>query len=33
MRVVARWGVAVVASAAGFSLAWWVCQEQIRLDE
>jgi high-affinity Fe2+/Pb2+ permease len=33
MRLVARWGVAVVVSAAGFALAWWVCQEQIRLDE
>jgi hypothetical protein len=33
MRLVARWGVAVVVSAAGFALAWWVCQEQIRLNE
>jgi hypothetical protein len=33
MRLVARWGVAVVVSAAGFALAWWVCWEQIRLDE
>ena len=33
MRLVARWGVAVAVSAAGFALAWWVCQEQIRLDE
>jgi high-affinity Fe2+/Pb2+ permease len=33
MRLVARWGGAVVVSAAGFGLAWWVCQEQIRLDE
>ena len=33
MRLVARWGVAVVVSAAGFALAWWVCQERIRLDE
>lgn len=33
MRLVARWGVAVVVSAAGFALAWWVCQETIGLDE
>jgi hypothetical protein len=33
MRLVFRWGVAVMVSAAGFALAWWVCQEQIRLDE
>ena len=33
MRLVARWGGAVVVSAAGFALAWWVCQEGIRLDE
>jgi hypothetical protein len=33
MRPVARWGVAVVVSAAGFALGWWVCQERIRLDE
>lgn len=33
MRLIARWGGAVVASAAGFALAWWVCQEQFRLDE
>ena len=31
--VVARWGVAVAVSAAGFALAWWVCQELIGLDE
>jgi hypothetical protein len=33
MRLVARWGVAVVVSAAGFALAWWVCGKLIRLDE
>jgi high-affinity Fe2+/Pb2+ permease len=33
MRLIARWGVAVLVSAGGFALAWWVCQEQIRLDE
>jgi hypothetical protein len=33
MRLVARWGVAVVVSAAGFALAWWVCQGLIGLDE
>jgi hypothetical protein len=33
MRLVARWGVAVVVSAAGFTLAWWVRQEQIQLGE
>jgi high-affinity Fe2+/Pb2+ permease len=32
MRLVARWGVAVAVSAAGFALAWWVCQERIRLN-
>jgi high-affinity Fe2+/Pb2+ permease len=25
--------MAVVVSVAGFALAWWMCQEQIRLDE
>jgi high-affinity Fe2+/Pb2+ permease len=33
MRLVARWGVAVAVSVGGFALAWWVCQERIRLDE
>ena len=33
MRLVVRWGVAVVVSAAGFALAWWVCGKLIRLDE
>jgi hypothetical protein len=33
MRLVARWGVAVVISAAGFALAWWVCGKLIGLDE
>jgi hypothetical protein len=33
MRVIARWGVAVLVSAAGFALAWWVCQAWVRLDE
>ena len=33
MRLVLRWGVAVAGSAAGFALAWWVCQELIGLDE
>jgi len=33
MRLVARWGVAVVVSAAGFALAWWVCEGLIGLDE
>jgi hypothetical protein len=33
MRLVARWGVATAGSVASFALAWWVCQEQIRLDE
>jgi hypothetical protein len=33
MRLVARWAVAVVVSAAGFALTWWVCQDQVRLDE
>ena len=33
MRLAARWGVAVVVSAAGFALAWWVCGKLIGLDE
>lgn len=33
MGLVARWGVAVVVSAAGFALAWWVCGKLIGLDE
>jgi high-affinity Fe2+/Pb2+ permease len=33
MRLVARWGVVVAGSAAGFGLAWWVCQELIGADE
>jgi hypothetical protein len=33
MRLVARWGVAVVVSAAGFALAWWICGKLIGLDE
>jgi hypothetical protein len=33
MRLAARWGVAVLVSAGGFALAWWVCQEQVRADE
>jgi len=33
MRPVARWGLAVVVSAAAFAVSWWVCQERTRLDE
>jgi hypothetical protein len=33
MRLVARWGVAVAVSVAGFALAWYVCQRLIALDE
>jgi hypothetical protein len=33
MRLVARWGVAVVVSAGGFALAWWVCWKLLGLDE
>jgi tetratricopeptide (TPR) repeat protein len=33
MKLVARWGMAVVVSAAVFALAWWVCQRLIGLDE
>lgn len=33
MRLVARWSLAIVVSAAAFVVTWWVCQEQIRLDE
>jgi hypothetical protein len=33
MRPVARWGLAVVVSAAAFAVAWWACQDLARLDE
>jgi high-affinity Fe2+/Pb2+ permease len=33
IRLVARWGVALGGSAAGFALAWWVCEQLIKLDE
>jgi hypothetical protein len=33
VRLAFRWAVAVTVSAAGFVLAWWVCQERIGLDE
>jgi hypothetical protein len=33
MRLVARWGGAVVVSVAGFAVAWWVCGKLIGLDE
>jgi hypothetical protein len=33
MRLVTRWGVAVVVSVAGFALTWWVCGKLIGLDE
>jgi hypothetical protein len=33
MRLVVRWGAAIVVSGAWFVLVWWLCQEQIRLDE
>jgi hypothetical protein len=33
MRLFARWGWAVAMSAAGFALAWWICQELIGADE
>ncbi len=33
MRLAVRWGVAVAVSGAGFVVSWWVCQEQVRLDE
>jgi hypothetical protein len=33
MRLVTRWGVAVGIGAAGFTLAWWICQKLIGLDE
>jgi hypothetical protein len=33
MRLVARWGVAVAGSAAGFALAWRVCGKLTGLDE
>jgi hypothetical protein len=33
MRLMARWGVAVVVSAAAFALSWWVGQERAGLDK
>lgn len=33
MRLVARWGVAVAGSAAGFALAWWACGKLVGLDD
>jgi hypothetical protein len=33
MHLVARWGLAVVASASAFAVSWWVSQEQAHLDE
>ena len=33
MRLVARWGAAVMVSVAGFALTWWVCGMLIGLDE
>lgn len=33
MKLVARWGVAMGVSVAGFALAWWVCQGLIGADE
>ena len=33
MRLMLRWVVAVMVSAAGVVLVWWVCQELIGLDE
>jgi hypothetical protein len=33
MKLFARWGAAVVVSAAGFGVAWWVGARLIKLDE
>jgi hypothetical protein len=33
MRLVVRWGLAVVVSGGAFAVSWWVCQEQIGLGE
>jgi high-affinity Fe2+/Pb2+ permease len=33
MRLFVRWGAVIAVSAAGFALAWWVCQELTKLDE
>ncbi len=33
MRLGARWGLAVVASAGAFAVCWWVCQGPAHLDE
>jgi hypothetical protein len=33
MRMAARWGLVIVISVAAFVAAWWVSQEEVRLDE
>jgi hypothetical protein len=33
MRLVARWGLAVVVSAGAFALSWWLCQDQAHVSE
>ncbi len=33
MRLAARWGLVIAVSAAAFAVSWWVCQEQVGLDE
>lgn len=33
MPLVARWGLAIAASAGAFALTWWACQKQGGLDE
>jgi hypothetical protein len=33
MRLMTRWGLVIVVGGAAFAVSWWVCQEQIGLDE
>ena len=33
MRLLARWGIALAGSVAGFALAWWACAKLVKLDE
>jgi hypothetical protein len=33
VRLLVRWGAAVVISACAFAAAWWACQVGLRLDE
>ncbi len=33
MRLVARWGLAVVVSVGSFALSWWLCQDKAHVSE